>query len=362
MLQSPQKKDIPDDEPFSFRMQIAKLLRSVTFVLGYWRVLVLSIVLGAIIGLGYSWWKPTRYTARISFVVEESKAGGGSLMSALAGQFGFDMSSLSGTSGVLAGDNVLQLLKSSSIIKDALLTPFDSTDYSLADKYADQYGWKKKWEKSSKVGRVVNFSAHQKASSRLEDSLLQKIIKQITEDELSIAKPDKKLGFFELETRMRDEKLSLLFCQRLLHTATNFYIETKTRRLTANVNRLQGKADSLEMALNRKTYSTADISRLLLDANPAYATSGVSAEISTREKFIQSTIYGEIVKNLEMSKTALIQETPTVQVVDQPMLPLKDDRMHPLLAMLIGAGLLVFLTAFSLLVIKEESVTVNQSV
>ena len=129
-----------------------------------------------------------------------------------------------------------------------------------------------------------------------------------------------------------------------LKTATDFYIETKTRRLATNVKRLQDKADSLERSLNRKTYSTADVSRMLLDANPAYTTSGVTAEISSREKFMQSTIYAEIVKNLEMSKTALIQETPTVQVVDEPMLPLKNNHIHFLIAALVGAGVLALAT------------------
>ncbi len=353
---------IPDDEVFSFKTQIGKIGKLLIFVLGYWKLLAITALLGAVLGIGYAWWKPISYTARVSFVVEESKAGGGSIMSALAGQFGFDMSSLSGTSGVLAGDNVLQLLKSRSLIKKTLLTPFDSSNKSLADVYAETYGWKRKWEKNSEIGRMVNFPANQMTQSRLEDSLLQKIIKQISADELSIAKPDKKLGFFELETNMRDERLSLLFCQRLLKTATDFYIETKTRRLALNVKRLQDKSDSLENSLNRKTYSSADVNKLLLDANPAYVTSGATAEISTREKFIQSTIYGEIVKNLEMSKTALIQETPTVQVVDEPILPLKNNRIHFLMAALIGAAILIVITALIILVSKEEGIKNNNLV
>lgn len=346
MQQTPadQSHNIPDDEAFSFKTQVRKVWKLVYYVLGYWRVLVISAIVGALLGMGYAWWKPVAYTARLSFVVEESKSGGGSIMSALAGQFGFDVGGLSGTSGVLAGDNVLQLLKSSNLMRKTLLTPFDSSTTSLADIYADIYGWKRKWEKSSDVGEKINFHVGKNSYSRLEDSLLQKIIKDIIEDELSIAKPDKKLGFFELQTTMRNEKLSLLFCQRLLKTATDFYIETKTRRLATNVKRLQDKADSLERSLNRKTYSTADVSRMLLDANPAYTTSGVTAEISSREKFMQSTIYAEIVKNLEMSKTALIQETPTVQVVDEPMLPLKNNHIHFLIAALVGAGVLALAT------------------
>ena len=339
-----QSHNIPDDEAFSFKTQVQKVWKLVYYVLGYWRVLVIAAIVGALLGMGYAWWKPVTYTAKLSFVVEESKAGGGSIMSALAGQLGFDVGGLSGTSGVLAGDNVMQLLKSSSLMRKTLFTPFDSSAKSLADIYAEIYGWKRKWEKSSDVGEKINFPVGGKNYSRLQDSLLQEIVKEITDEELFIAKPDKKLGFFELQTTMRNEKLSLLFCERLLKTATDFYIETKTKRLFINVKRLQDKADSLERSLNSKTYSTAIVNRMLLDANPAFATSEVSAEISNREKFMQATIYGEIVKNLEVSKTSLIQQTPTVQVVDEPMLPLKNNHIHFLIAALVGAGVLALAT------------------
>ena len=64
----------------------------------------------------------------------------------------------------------------------------------------------------------------------------------------------------------------------------------------------------------------------MLNLNPAFATAGVDLEISNRDKVMLSTIYGEVVKNLEISKTALIQETPTVQLVDQPELPLEKEQ------------------------------------
>ena len=97
------------------------------------------------------------------------------------------------------------------------------------------------------------------------------------------------------------------------------------------------KADSLERTLNRKTYSAADATRMLLDGNPIYAQQQASVEISERDKFVQSTIYGEIIKNLEMNKTAQIQETPTVQIVDTPEIPLKDNRMLLIVSLITGA-------------------------
>lgn len=359
----PLPQEIEQEEEFSLSGQLLGLWKLVGYALSKWRLLSIAGLLGALLGLGYYYMKPVVYTARITFVVEESKSagGGGSLMSALAGQFGVDIGGLSGTSGVLAGDNVLQLLKSKSLIKKTLLTPYNhngdtsakASTHSLADEYARVYGLDKKWLNSRKVAKAISFKPGVQSLSRTEDSLLQTIVKKITEKELFIAKPDKKLGFFEMSTSMRSEALSALFCMRLLKTTTDFYIDTKTRRLVTNVQRLQLKADSLLYALNKKTFSSADANRMLLDANPVFAAPAVNAEMSSRDKIIQGTIYADIVKNLEISKTSLIQETPTVQVVDEPEFPLPDNESDWWLTMLMGAGLVILVAGVVIIAVKK---------
>ncbi len=153
---------------------------------------------------------------------------------------------------------------------------------------------------------------------------------------------------------MQDEALALSFSRRLLKAATDFYIDTRTKRLVTNVTRLQGKADTLERMLNRKTYSSAASNKMLLDLNPIYTAPDAVAEISSRDKMMQSAVYAEIVKNLEVSKMALIQETPTVQVVDDPEIPLKKNEAKALFTMILFSvcSLLVTLGALTLRHIK----------
>ncbi len=315
-----------EEEIFSFRSLIKNWQESILYALSFRKWLALAAISGGLLGIGYAWIIHTTYTAKLTFVVEESKGSGGSVASALAGQFGFDIGGLSGSNGVLAGDNVLELLKSHTLIKKALLTPYDSSNMSIADKYAEVYHWKEQWKSNAKVGKEIHFPVSQKQFSRLEDSLLHTIITRIEERELSISKPDKKLGVFVLQLTSRSERISQLFCERLLKITTDFYVDTKTKRLSNNVARLQRRADSLGVLLDKRTYSTAEANRVLLDGNPAYSSPSVDAEISTRNKYIQSTVYAEIVKNLEVSRTSLMQETPTVQIVDSPELPLKENK------------------------------------
>ncbi|MCA6516400.1 MAG: hypothetical protein IM577_12505 [Chitinophagaceae bacterium] len=343
-----------EESPFSFTDLVRDVLGRLRWALQQRNWLLLALVMGALAGTGYAWMKNTTYTARLTFVVEDAKSSGGSLISALAGQFGLDVGGMTGGNGVLAGDNVLELLKSRSLLKKTLLTSADDgkLKMTLADRYVSVYGLQEKWNDVT-GGKKIVFSPG--TEDRLTDSLLQTIIKRLLEKELRIAKTDKKLGFFELEATTRDEYLSQQICERLLRVTTDFYVDTKTSRLKANIDRLQRRADSLGIVLDNKTYATAAATQRLLDANPAYASPQVYAEISTRNKYLQSTVFAEIVKNLEISKTALIQETPTVQVVDRPEMPLKKNEWKWWQGLLLG-GVIAVAGAIALFTFLGKSV------
>lgn len=319
----------PQEETFSFGQLILSKKADAKYLWSKkWKIFIVGIF-GGIIGFLLSFVWPITYSARLTFVVEDSKAGGGSIVSALAGQFGLDLNSVAGASGVLAGDNVEQLLKSNSIVKRALLTPYgDKENHTLADIYSIKNKLLETWEKKYlNESAKLSFPIQTKSYTRLQDSLLQDIVDRIVKKELGVAKPDKKMSFFEITTTMKDEKLAQLFCTQVLKEGSDFYIQTKTKRLRTNVDRLQIRADSLTKLLNKKTYSASSATQLLLDINPSYTTANVGSEVKERDKIVLSTIYSEVIKNLEVNKTLLMQETPTVQIVDEPGLPLKKNRL-----------------------------------
>ena len=348
-----------EEAPFLISSILENLTSYYKALTRHWKFLVLMGILGSVLGCTYVLIKKNTYTASTTFVVEENKSGGGGIASALAGQFGIDIGGgLATGSGFLQGDNILGLLKSQTLIKKALLTRVDAiSKSSLADLYADVYGFKEKWLKSNEVGYIVNFNGTQSNKIRLEDSLLHVMIKRIVEKELSISKPDKKLSLFALEVTTRNEKLSSLLCERLLKVTSEFYISTKTMRIRGNVYRLQQRTDSLKLLLNQKTNSSIDASRDLIDANPVFSQNKeVSAEIASRDKMVQATIFAELTKNLEASKTTLLQETPTIQVVDTPEMPLKKNEASWFLSILIGVILLDALAIIGLFFFKKVKV------
>lgn len=347
---------LTNEEEFTLKSLLADRKKDFIFLWGHRKRILLFVILGAFFGVLAAWKLPTTYTAKISFVVEDTKSSSGGIMSALAGQFGLDLGGMMNSSnGILAGDNVLELLKSRKMIKATLLSPVDSGgNYTLADRYAEVYKLKKKWAKlKASKGELVQFPPQSENYTRLQDSLLQVIIKRIEEKELSVNKPDKKLSFFALNATMKDEELTALFSTRLLEEASEFYIQTKTKRIRSNVERLQHRADSIERQLNEQTQTVSRANQTLLDVNPAYTTARVNSEVQERDKRVLQTIYSEIVKNLEVSRTMLIQETPTFQVVDEADLPLKKNKLKFPKAILIGGFLAALLFSLFLLAFKN---------
>ncbi len=350
------RESYPYESEFSFKEIFNQQKDNIRFLWKNRLKLIAIGLIGASIGALYAYLKPVTYTANLTFVVEEGKGSSGSLLSGLAGQFGFDIGGMSGTGGVLAGDNVQQLLKSNKMIKNTLLTHYrDSSKMTLADIYAETAKLKGPWQNKYSDGNAINFPADHKNYTRLQDSLLQVIIITIKDEELVVSKPDKKLSFFQATVTMKNEELASLFTARLIEQATRFYIDTKTSRQRTNINRLQARADSIGRLLNQKTYSASAANNITLDLNPAYQTANVGVELKERDKFMLQNIYTEIIKNLEVSRTILMQETPTFQIVDEPELPLKKNRTGYLLSLIYGALVTGSLYALFLILVRSKT-------
>jgi hypothetical protein len=355
MSQDPQKQE----EEISLKELVVKLQETWNYLIKRWIIILIAGILGGGIGLAYAWLQPIKYVSRQTFVVEDQKSGIGGL-AAIAGQFGFDVGGSTG-GGVFSGDNILLFLKSESLCRESLITKYDSSGKQmLADIYADVNELKRKWAKNKKIGQI-NFSQYSDGNfPRLEDSLLQLIVRRILTKELEVSKPDKKATFIEVKTIMRDELLSKLFSERLVKIATDRYVDSKIKIKALNVVKLQIRADSLGALLNSTTYSAAATQQNLIDVNPALRTVPVISEITTRNKTMIATIFAEVTKNLEIAKVALSQETPTIQLVDQSSLPLKKERARKSVSVIIGgfiAGLFCVLALLFRKWWKSQTVT-----
>ena len=91
-----------EETPYTFRLPIVNFVQSLFQSAKENFIKIVGVgLLGGLLGLLVAYLKPVTYQAEINFFVEDSKAGGSSLMSMVAGQFGLDVGSLTGGNGVL---------------------------------------------------------------------------------------------------------------------------------------------------------------------------------------------------------------------------------------------------------------------
>jgi len=329
------------------QISVKELLDNINDAIKYlkskWKKIFLFSTLGAVLGFSYAFLVPIKYVSKLTFVVEESRSGGGGL-AAIAGQFGLDLGGMG-----------------ESLLREALLTAYDENgSITLADKYIESKKWKKSW--NQKFGEI-NFAKYQNGVlPRHMDSLMQKITLTILlNGELNVSKPDKKASLVDVRAIMVDEKLSYLFSKNLVSIAIEKFVQSKIKVKAANVKMLQDRADSLGRMLNIKTYAAASSQQSLIDANPAIRSAPIGAEISAREKTMVGTIFAEVVKNLEISKTILNQETPVIQMVDLSSMPLRRVKVSKLNSLLIGGILMFLFTSMALLIMRwYKSIHINQ--
>ena len=63
---------------------------------------------------------------------------------------------------------------------------------------------------------------------------------------------------------------------------------------------------------------------------------------------VKSALYTELLKNLEISELTLKKETPLIQIIDRPILPLKNQKMGRAIGAIIGMIIGCILTAIFL--------------
>lgn len=163
---------------------------------------------------------------------------------------------------------------------------------------------------------------------------------------LSVSKPDKKLNIIQVRVKSTDELFAKEFNDKLVANVNEFYIQTKTKKSLQNVSILQTQTDSVKRALNGAIHSTLTVA----DATPNLNISRqLLREPAQRSQFTadaNKVLLTELVKNLELTKMALRRETPLIQIIDAPIIPLEIDKLSKFIALwaggVIGGGLCIF--------------------
>jgi hypothetical protein len=323
------------------------------YLLSKWKIILIAGMVGGALGLTYSFIKKPVYTATLSFALEDEKAGGGGLGSALglASSFGIDLGS--GGGSIFTGSNLTELFKSRSMVEKTLLSPvvIGGKTISLAEMYIQNNEWRKTWKDNPQLARLEFLpNANRKLFTRIQDSILGEIHLNLSKGGLSVGQKDKKINIISIDVSSQNELFAKFFCEALAKQVGKFYVETKSKKARMNMAILQHQTDSIRGELNRAITGVAMANDNTFNLNPALnvrRTPSVRKQVDVQAN---TAILTELVKQSEMAKVTLRKETPLIQVIDQPILPLPKQRFGKVKGILIGGILAGFLISFALII------------
>lgn len=310
------------DDEISLKELILKLREWYRYLLSKWFIILVAGITGGALGFAYAYFKKPVYTAACTFVLEEGSASGGlGQYAGIASMVGIDLGGSGG--GIFQGDNIIELYKSRSMIQKTLLSEveIDGKKQLLIDRYIEFKKLKEKWTEKAELENIQFQS--DRTSNRTQDSIMGTIVDDVNKNHLFVAKPDKKLSIIKVEVKAKDEPFAKHFNDEIVKNVNDFYVQTRTKKSLENVLILQRKTDSVRAVMNGAVYSAVAVADATPNLNPTRQVQRmVPMQRAQMSVETNKAILGELIKNLEMSKIALHKETPLIQIVDSPILPL----------------------------------------
>jgi hypothetical protein len=345
------EQQIPNDE-ISLKELIEKAKEWYAYLLSQWKIIVLAGIIGAALGLTYSFIKKPVYTATLSFALEDEKSGGG-LGGALglASSLGLDLGG--GGGSIFTGSNLTELFKSRTMVEQTLMTPVtvNGKVISLAEMYIQNNEWRDSWNENPKFKNIQFLpNTKRKYFTRVHDSILGLMYKDLTKGSLAVAQKDKKIAIISMDVISTDELFSLFFCEALARQVGKFYVETKSKKARMNMAILQKQTDSIRAELNGAITGVAVANDNTFMLNPALNVRRAPSARRQVDVQANTAILTELVKQTELAKVTLRKETPLIQVIDRPILPLPKERFGKAKGIVMGGFLAGFLMVLGLIV------------
>ncbi len=318
------------------------------------KIALIGIATGVLAILVVTFQKPV-YKAKLSFLLNENDPGMSFNISSLAG--------LAGLSGLGGGVNVSEdklifLANSRALIGSTLLckTNIDGKDDILANHYIRKFKLDKGFKKDTVLENFDGF-ANDKTNklSYQENKAIDIIIKQITDQKKYGIEVKKKAGIVaqwagvvSLEFKDVHEEIAKVFIDTLYGKLSEYYTQKAIGRQLRTYNLIKHRADSIQGLLTEAENRGAN----LADENiKLFRMRGrLEIERSKRDVEMLTLMYAEVIKNLEMAKFNLDNQTPVFQIVDTPTYPLYYKKTSRSLAGIAGAffGALAFVIYLSL--------------
>jgi hypothetical protein len=335
---------IVNNDEVSIKQLLITINQTWQYLKKRWMFIVVAGLIGSAIGFIYAQTRKPVYAAESTFVLEEANGNGLGQLAGLASVVGVSVGG--NNSGIFQGDNIIELYKSRLMIRKTLLTPIkgdNGNNELLIERYIKINKLREQWNENSQI-KNINFNLPESKFTIKHDSLISQIIKDINTNYLKVDKPDKKLNIISVIVSSPDQLFSASFVNAIVDRVNTFYVQTKTKKSQQDINLLQFQADSVRNKLNSSISGSASAVDLNPNPNPSLQVLRVPSQKRQIDVSVNSAIYTEITKNLEIAKIQLRKETPLIQIIDSPILPLDNLKVRKGKAMVIGFLLCIFLS------------------
>jgi len=339
---------------FSPKEAILQLRSIGLYILSRWRpVLLAGIVLG-LAGAAYSYFKKVDYVAEMTFALDEGAASAaqrpGTGLSELTEALGMTQAYDAG--GVFSSaTNIVELMTSRLLVERALRSSvtIDGHALSFADFFLDSLDYRQKWLKDQRyAGASFPIAGGSRQDSLFENGIFRSMYEILVARNIKIDKAGKGTTIFDATCISHNELFSKLFLEALMNEVVRYYVDVKTERAKLNLGFIQKRTDSIQQAYNKLLYGKAYYNDEHI--NPILQIAQVAKDKQLTDIQILKSTYIDLTHSLESAKTTLIRETPLIQYVDTPILPLKQLRSNLVKFLLIGffAGALLMAGYFGL--------------
>ncbi len=289
-----------------------------------WKILVLLILGGALIGFIFDQFNKKRplYTAGVLFNL--GGGGGGNNfgeLGALAGAFGLGQAAPD--ANVFVGDNFLIYAKSRPVLEKTLMktVKIKNHDTLLVNYYIKHSGiLLDEWAKDDTLKSFsFPYAKLPKDYTKNEIAAMAGVITKVGAN-MALLQPERKSSFIQMKTAMEDEDLAKVFIETHLKTIEEDYRQKNTKKSREMLELLESRSDSLYRVLtgteNRLT-TYQDQNQQIVVA------SGVMQQqkLMKNANFLQ-TLYFSSLQNAENMRLSLIREAPLFTLIEPVSLPL----------------------------------------
>ncbi len=298
-------------------------------------VLIISIISGLV----YSSIQKDKFEAVLSFIVEGQSEGPNlSSISGMASQFGLDLGGSSTSS--FSQQNVIELLKSRKVIESTLSKSciVNNEEDILLNHYIS-------------INNMIEDGENISFFTSSKDSITNIIWKEIIEFKIDLSYQNDEANILNLTYTSTNSEFAKNFTELLVEEISQMYSHYQTEKTRNSLKNLELRSDSIFRELKNSERNFARVKDRNLRVINA---SGRLDEIQyMREVQVLNAIYLELIKNTELVKMNLLNETPIIQLIDVPVLPLEYSNRFSKLFWVFSFSFLGLFLVSSLIILRK---------